>query len=273
MGPDEQEPMSSTGRRRPTKIQFASDLHLEFEHRPEDRLQLPVAPGTTAIVLAGDIHSNIEGLDAFVRNLAKLAPVVLVAGNHECFDHEFNDTFEKLAAWATSIPDVHFLENQTVEIDGVTFVGCTFWTNFNNAEPRLLKVAPTKMVDYSVISDRDDPRMRLRPARILAEHQRSIAFIEHELRARDPARTVVVTHHAPSLRSSRCKGEDVDMLYGSDYDTLIEECGPALWIHGHVHESFDYTIGRTTVACNPRGYLGYGLNPRFDPRRTISLPL
>ena len=77
---------------KPARIQFASDLHLEFEHRPQDRLQLPVARGTTALVLAGDIHSTIAGMDDFVRNLAKQVPVVMVAGNHEFFTHELNDT-------------------------------------------------------------------------------------------------------------------------------------------------------------------------------------
>jgi len=259
--------MISPERRKPTRIQFASDLHLEFEHRPEDRLQLPVAPGTSAIVLAGDIHSSIPGLDNFVRDLARHAPVVMVAGNHEYFAHELNDTREKLTAWAASFPDVHFLENQTVELDGITFVGATLWSNFDNADAGLMQAAPSMMVDYSVIVDRDDSRMRLRPGRILADHTRSIAFVERELRARDPARTVVVTHHAPSLRSTRQKGGDWDCLYGSDLDALIQDCGPALWIHGHVHDSFDYPIGRTTVACNPRGYRGYGENPRFDPAR------
>jgi len=27
------------------------------------------------------------------------------------------------------------------------------------------------------------------------------------------------------------------------------------WIHGHTHNSFDYTVcGETRVICNPRGY-------------------
>ena len=264
--------MTRPKRRKPINIQFASDLHLEFEHRPQDRLQLHVAPGTTALVLAGDIHSSIQGLDKFVRNLARQAPVVMVAGNHEYFDHELNDTREQLAAWAASIPDVHFLENQSVEIDGITFVGATLWSNFDNADARLMQAAPSMMADYSVIADRDGPRRRLRPDRILREHQQSIAFLERELRASDPSRTVVVTHHAPSLRSTRQKGEDWDCLYGSDLDALIEDCGPTLWIHGHVHNSFEYTIGRTTVACNPRGYVRYGENDRFDPARTITLP-
>ena len=127
------------------------------------------------------------------------------------------------------------------------------------------------MTDYAVIADRTDPRGRLRPERILREHQQSIAFLERELRARDRARTVVVTHHAPSLRSTQQKGEDWDHLYGSGLDDLIEDCGPALWIHGHVHQSFDYQIGCTRILCNPRGYLRYEENVNFDPGCTATL--
>jgi Icc-related predicted phosphoesterase len=51
----------------------------------------------------------------------------------------------------------------------------------------------------------------------------------------------------------------------------MEMRGPALWIHGHVHESFEYTIGQTKVACNPRGYVRYGENAGFDPGRQLTL--
>lgn len=27
-----------------------------------------------------------------------------------------------------------------------------------------------------------------------------------------------------------------------------------MWLHGHVHDSFDYRVGRCRVVCNPRGY-------------------
>jgi predicted MPP superfamily phosphohydrolase len=258
-------------RQQPVRIQFVSDLHLEFERRPEDRLQLPIAPCTTALVLAGDIHNDLAGLDSFVRPLAKRVPVILVAGNHEFFTHELVAMYHALTDWAAATPNVHFLQDRAVEIDGIIFLGSTLWSNFDYAHAALMKQSTSMMVDYAVIADRDDPRGHLRPERILREHQHSIAFLERELRARDPSRTVVVTHHAPSLQSSRCKGEDWENLYGSNYDALIEDCGPALWIHGHVHDSFDYTIGRTTGACNPRDYVGYGENAAFGPSRAFTI--
>jgi Icc-related predicted phosphoesterase len=42
--------------------------------------------------------------------------------------------------------------------------------------------------------------------------------------------------------------------YASDLDQFVENSQVALWIHGHIHEQQDYTIGATQVVCNPRGY-------------------
>ena len=51
---------------------------------------------------------------------------------------------------------------------------------------------------------------------------------------------------------------------------LIEEKKPALWIHGHAHNSVDYTIGETRILSNPRGYSNR-LNRNFDDNLIITL--
>jgi Icc-related predicted phosphoesterase len=43
--------------------------------------------------------------------------------------------------------------------------------------------------------------------------------------------------------------------YASDLEDFIIETKPDLWIHGHVHEPFDYVIGKTRIICNPHGYV------------------
>ena len=252
-------------------IQFVSDLHLEFERREQDRLALAVSPDTDVLVLAGDVHNDLLGLDAFVRPLANQVPVVLVAGNHEFFTREINATYAYLADWAASIPDLHFLENDSIKLAGLNFIGATLWSSFDDGDAALMKKATGMMTDYAVIADRSAPRNRLTPQKLLDLHSRSVEFIETELRRCERANTVVVTHHAPSTRSTTAKGPDWDRLYGSNLEAMIEERGPALWIHGHVHESFDYTIGRTQVVCNPRGYARYGDNPAFDLARMVQI--
>jgi hypothetical protein len=46
-----------------------------------------------------------------------------------------------------------------------------------------------------------------------------------------------------------------------------------LWVHGHTHDSFDYTLNGTRVVCNPRGYARGGVNenPFFDPNLVVEV--
>ena len=40
----------------------------------------------------------------------------------------------------------------------------------------------------------------------------------------------------------------------SDLEELILTAKPVLAVHGHVHNSCDYSIGQTRILCNPHGY-------------------
>ena len=95
-------------------------------------------------------------------------------------------------------------------------------------------------------------------------HQQSRQFIETALKS-DAINTVVVTHHLPHARSipSRFEGDSLNAAYASDLSGLIEERQPALWVHGHTHDSCDYRVGATHVICNPRGYEDE--NSAFNP--------
>ena len=52
---------------------------------------------------------------------------------------------------------------------------------------------------------------------------------------------------------------------------MIRTYQPPLWIHGHMHSSFDYRIGLIRVVCNPRGYLPDELNPKFVPLLVVEV--
>ena len=66
----------------------------------------------------------------------------------------------------------------------------------------------------------------------------------------------MITHHAPSPRSIHPRSARDPLMpgYASDLEEVIERFQPALWIHGHVHRAVDFSIGRTRVLANPRGY-------------------
>jgi Icc-related predicted phosphoesterase len=79
---------------------------------------------------------------------------------------------------------------------------------------------------------------------------------------------VIMTHHTPSMMSVGPKfhGDRTNMFFHNELDSFILdlEKKPALWVHGHTHESSQYRIGDTLVVCNPRGYPGEN-KPEYKP--------
>jgi Icc-related predicted phosphoesterase len=130
--------------------------------------------------------------------------------------------------------------------------------------------AADTMNDYRLIRHSGTYR-RLSPKDTRMYHFRSVRKLTEFLKAGDPARTIVVTHHAPSIKSivDRYKSDPVSAAFASNMDDFILEHQPRLWIHGHTHESFDYKIGQTRVVCNPRGYAPIEINKGFRPDYTL----
>lgn len=176
--------------------------------------------------------------------------------------------------------NVRFLENDSVTIAGYRFFGATLWTDFRliadqQVDAMLQAKDPARgMTDYRKI--RSFPGFhRLKPVNTLARHSISVGALREFLATGPRDRSIVITHHAPSAKSL-ASGWENDLLsaaYASNLETLIEECGPTLWVHGHIHAVRDYQIGRTRVVSNPLGYQGAERQQTgFVPDLMISLP-
>lgn len=248
------------------KLLVYSDLHLEVSDFQPDSAAVEAAD---VVVLAGDIHQGIAGIEWARRRIAT-KPIVYVAGNHEFFgaSQEWDRTLDDLRESAR-VHDVHFLENASVSVGGTVFLGCTLWTDFayhgSSRVDELRLQADSQFADYRVIkADANIHTGLLTSALSIARHQESLAWLR-ELEISDPTSTVVVTHHFPHSKSCppRFAAAPMTAAYGSKLDPdLIARAG--LWIHGHVHHSVDYSVegeGRQArVISNP---MGYGPTPRY----------
>lgn len=243
------------------KIQYASDLHLEFRRAPP-RL-VPVAP---ILVLAGDIGNPTEPIyRTFLQECArKWRDVVVVAGNHEFYNKRdaskwLPDTVEERlaacrAAAETAGDNVHFLERDRVTLDGLAFLGCTLWSDVTGVEARIER----GMNDCRMICAEGERVARAEDLKTW--HWRDRAWLEGELAAcREEGRgAVVVTHHLPTydLIASRYAGHPLTAGFASSLDALI--CEPVRgWICGHSHAaSILYTGPGRSIPCvlNPLGY-------------------
>jgi Icc-related predicted phosphoesterase len=242
------------------RLRILSDIHLEFTPYTPPEVEADV------VILAGDIGTGVQGV-RWARERFGDARVLYVPGNHEYYGEAFPQLIDEMRKEAEG-SRVMVLNDDDLEIDGVRFLGSTLWTDFdlygNIASAEALAAA--QLEDYRRI--RLSPRLRrLRPSDTIHAHTVSRRWLERRI-AEKPGRTVVITHHAPSTRSidPRYIGHHYNPAFVSNLDEMITRSGAMLWIHGHIHTSFDYRLGSTRVLCNPRGYPDEpdtGFNPKL----------
>lgn len=247
------------------KIKILSDLHIEF---------MPFSINSNnsdVIVLAGDIHTRERGVLWALENI-KHKPVIYVLGNHEYYGKAYPNLIHKLKQIAQGT-NVTILENDSILIKDVLFLGCTLWTDFElfGDSHTAGYQASLSMMDYKKI--RVSPKYsKLKVIDTIIIHKKSLNYLKQNIIKYKTKKIVLVTHHAPSKKSIPFiyKDDLVSAAYASDLEKFIEQHNINLWIHGHIHESLDYNISSTRIICNPRGYPDE-LNYSFDPELVIEI--
>jgi predicted phosphodiesterase len=233
------------------RIQIASDLHLDvLEGKRISATPLAVAERADLLVLAGDIHVGTRAVDAFEH---WPVPVVYVSGNHEAYGSSYSTLVARLRRRAANTR-VHDLERDSVVIGGIRFLGGCLWTDYDLYGERAASMAYARyhMSDHAAIWLTDTERFS--PEHAYVEHKATIDWLTHELAEPFKGKTVVITHHgvSPDSIHPRYRDHPINAGFLSDLRELLQQAD--LWIHGHVHDSFDYRYGRTRVVANPRGY-------------------
>jgi hypothetical protein len=190
-------------------------------------------------------------------------------GNHEHYDFDIAITYDRLKAELADLPNIHLLEKETWEHNGITFVGGTLWTDMNKDDDLTLWHCGRAMNDFRLIRNGNRGisgggyASRWSTEDSMEDHKKMLDYIK--IATADyggiPRKFVVVTHHAPSSESiAECYKGDTLMngAFASDLtDFILDRPQIKLWTHGHMHNKSDYMMGETRVVCNPRGYIGY----------------
>ena len=253
----------------------ASDLHIEF---PLTNLGRAIAfpEDTDVIVLAGDIevgmYASGETLD--ISNRFPSAHVVWVAGNHEFYEHNIDNQINQYREACEGADRVHFLENDSVEIGSIRFIGCTLWTDFSllGDPEQAMTVAERSISDFSLIKTREGAWFT--PQDAADRFEESCRYLKKELSNGEPARTVVVTHFPPGLatRNQNFGTDAITAYFQANVDPIIDKYQPALWVYGHNHYSNDLKRGRTRLVSNQLGYPSEaGYIPAYNAKKTLYL--
>lgn len=254
-------------------FRFTSDLHSDFWKSTEDlKYILPELPtdkdGT--VVVAGDIATSKNIIIPLRLLSQRFKNVVYCLGNHDYYQSSIARTLEYHQKIKQELPNIHLLEQSSVEIDGVTFAGGTLWSDFELfwTPAASAQLAEYYMNDYRRI--RRDDFSKLRASDTKGIFVKTIKYLD-SLRSAD--KLVVVTHHAPSDKSVRLewKTNAATPAYASNLEDFIKQLKPKYWLHGHLHTSCDYMIGDTEVVSNCFGYINQEENGMYNNKLMLDI--
>ena len=265
------------------RLRVLSDLHIR-DHGPPRLPRQAAGPPADVILIAGDVHRGPEAI-RWMRSAFPERPVVYVAGNHESYDGYLDATRSALRRAADPLPatspgdavpnGVYFLERNELIVGDLRILGCTFWTDFTlfaGKRASAMRACRANVDDYRRIHLLRARRV-LRPRDTARIHQASVRWLRERLATSPPGvrATVVLTHHAPAPRSIDPRYADslTSAAFVARQERLVEASGAALWVHGHVHASFDYPLGGTRVLANPQGHGDE--NPDFRPGLVVEV--
>ena len=267
------------------RINVISDLHLEFAP-----LELP---GGDVLILAGDVcelRSLKKDVNAkkppdwkqatgkewrfqrfFEVECAKYNTVFYVLGNHEHYHGRYDKTLNELRSLLP--PNITILQDEAAELDGVVFLGSTLWTDMNKGDPLTMWTARNSVNDFKHITHHYAHAGiygKLRPEITVAAHRKSVDYMQAALGQRGQDKIVVISHHAPtelSVAPAYKREYAMNGAYRSDLsEFILDHPQIKVWVHGHMHDVCDYTIGSTRILANPRGYHGHESRAlSFDP--------
>lgn len=235
-------------------IRYLADLHTEFWGELQTRELRSI--GEDLVVLAGDIGLGLQGIHWALRHFGD-RPTVYVFGNHEYYGYDWTQLVNEAKAY-THGTQLRVLECDEVEIAGLRVLGCSLWTDFDlygvDRREETLKLALKFMSDYEEIRHEGRGLIPIETRERCLQHY---AWLRETL-ARNDKPTLVVTHHAPSIKTSHPfhEGQLTNAFFHSNFDQLFEHRGLLGWIHGHTHYSTSVEIEGVPLVTNQRGYPG-----------------
>lgn len=256
------------------KIGICSDLHLEFGDlfiKNEDNVDVLILSGDILVERDLDMRDRRQEELGFARARSQrfheffdtvcfqFPHVIYVLGNHEHYYGDFKYTVNELKRKLGHHKNLHILDREIFELDDVTFIGATLWTDMNKEDPITLHAMKRMMNDFrcvtnsnrevsfkafepvlkpvgmtdeewlaSDINGRTKAVFKTRaatfcPEDAVEEHRKALGYIKTIYEQTPPWNSVVVVgHHTPSHQSCHPRYKDDQVMNGGYHSDLSE---------------------------------------------------
>ncbi|HXB95530.1 MAG TPA: metallophosphoesterase [Puia sp.] len=235
------------------KIQYCSDLHLEFPENQKFLRRNPLTVVGDILVLAGDVitfRDIGEGKEFIDFACDPYSAVYWVPGNHEYYNFDIacksNPLHEKVR------DNFYLVNNQAISYGGVKLVLTTLW---GRIDPEHAWDMQRSVADFSAIVNRG---RNFTAHDFTTLHKESLSFLKRAFQEPGNEPVVVVTHHVPTLMNypGIYKNSPLTAAFAAELYDLIKDSEAACWIYGHHHfNTPEFKIGQTRMLTNQLGYV------------------
>jgi len=273
------------------KIRVVSDLHVDVNDMSEQEYDwfkfTDQLNETDVLLIAGDTAGSSYKEQDFYKYLRSKTeiPIIVVGGNHLGYDYiryrqinaimnynnPLDQTKEDCIKQLKKDKNITFLDNTYIELDNYIIFGGTMYSNFllyGSHKDACMNTAERWLNDFRYVYTFDKKTNTVRPVtandyikwfnKFMRNLKKCIKETNKDI--------IVLTHFAPSIKSVESKylnrpnrfsspGSELNAVYASPLEEFIlDNPRIKLWVHGHVHSSFNYNIGQCNIICEPYGY-------------------
>lgn len=248
------------------RIHIISDLHLDFFHNYAAICHDKLIPwGGDVLIIAGDTCESRHRKPAksFFDEISKHYKLIIeVPGNHDFYgsstkSNKFHE-YEKVLNG-----NHYYVNNKTIIFDNVRFICSTLWSYIS---PRNAPFVLYNINDYHQIEDHTIERNN-------RFHLNNVSFIEKELKTPFVGKTIVVSHHLPTLNCIHEKyvGSQLNDAFCNDLSRLLRSYTIDYWIAGHTHSTINLIEDKTNIIVNPVGYVHLQEHLDFKPDMYVNI--
>ncbi|MDO4880851.1 MAG: metallophosphoesterase [Capnocytophaga sp.] len=269
------------------KIQYLSDLHLEFQDNLNWIDNNPIQQVGDILIIAGDLlpfvslsrtiyKSEIANL---CRNFKK---VFWIPGNHEyyLYTHHYADT--RCEQPLKEVPNLFLVDNYTERIERTQLIMSTMWSHIGRKNASKIQRG---MSDFHYITvqnpEKDNEIESLEVSDFNHFNNKAIRFLKKEVKKATQAKKageidhiVVATHYVPTLKNypEIYLGSVLNEAFALELSDFIVKSKIDYWIYGHHHfNQPDFKIGNTNLITNQLGYVMREENEGFEWEKCILL--
>jgi predicted phosphohydrolase len=251
------------------KIQYCSDLHLEFQANKNYLKNFPLQPEGDILLLAGDIvlFKTMKEHDDFFNFCSdNFETTYWIPGNHEYYHYD-------LAVLKTPLNEkikenVFLLNNQTIAYKNAELVLSTLWSHI----PKLYeKIVQRSVNDFYQIRNNSK---NLTTTDFNTLHINGFEFLQTTLAKPTDKQRIVVTHHVPTLMHypAQYRHSEINSAFATELFDFIENSHATYWIYGHHHcNTPAFKIGSTNLLTNQLGYVQQNEHLLFNPAAIIEI--